>query len=157
MENFNWEEFRGNKVVVCCDTEEKAYDFLNRAHELGAKVPFPRDDYDEFKENTCYRLEKSFFSAGTVYYGSLQSYQSNKFEIIKWELDAPKKFFYVAEKSAEVTRLGIIELTEDEHKVVQNFFSQMNSFTDDYCGFCGIGDDKFNTRKEAVDSLKRML
>lgn len=168
MENFNWEEFKGriSKIAVHCDTVEKANDFLEQANQHGLTwcsgdpIVFGENYYHYFKYNTCYHFVylKGIFDADDGLENcDLDTYTHEGCEIVEWEIDSPKKFFYVASQCAEERCGGVVELTEAEHKAVRNFLDQMDIFCDGYCGSCGIEDRKFDTKKEAEDTLRRFL
>jgi len=67
--------------------------------------------------------------------------------------------YYKAYQSAEDMVSGIVHLTEEEHKAVQKFLSQVNIFIDGYgggyCGSCAIDEMTFDTIEEAEESLYR--
>ena len=61
--------------------------------------------------------------------------------------------YYIAYQNAEDQSSGIVCLTDEEHKAVKKFLSQVYSFSGGYCGTCGIEDKSFPSVEEAQNSL----
>lgn len=87
LKNFNWKKFINGKIVVHCDTEEKAIDFLKQCHDRGMTwcngdiILSKNNEWNIFKENTCYEYDYG------VAYGSLDCYKKDNCKIIKWEIE----------------------------------------------------------------------
>lgn len=76
------EEFKNNKIVINCDTEEKANDLLEYLDEQGiiwrVGDRLTENNYwEDYKELTCYNYEN------VLTYGSKYTYKHN---IIEWEI-----------------------------------------------------------------------
>lgn len=81
MNTFNFKEWENQKVVMHCSTREEAENFCRVMHEAGKKwcdgtSYLCRTEWDDLKENTCYRFNNGSF-------GSLQLYKDN-FLILEW-------------------------------------------------------------------------
>lgn len=80
------EEFRKPKVVIHCDTEEKANDLLDYLNEEGVKWNSGKklmeyNSYINYKEFTCYNYEFGCLSYSDIYF-----YKTLGYEIIEWEI-----------------------------------------------------------------------
>ena len=61
--------------------------------------------------------------------------------------------YYIAYQNAEDQSSGIVCLTDEEHKTVKKFLSQVHSFSGGYCETCGIEDKSFPSVEEAQNAL----
>ena len=87
---FDWDGFKHNKIVVLCDTEEKAKDFLEECYKRKfcwvsniTKETF----WEQYKNETCYSNDFNFDNR--LGYGIKDFYQERDYKIIKWEMESP--------------------------------------------------------------------
>lgn len=90
-------KYRGEKVAVHCDTEEKAKAFLKLEDSFGT-VWSNGERLDEtlwgsYKKETCYSL----FKDGKMVIGQLDWYKSEGYTIVEFELDEPKETFKIGD------------------------------------------------------------
>ena len=82
---FPWEDFETKKVVVHCDTEEKAREFLKKCEKRGYKWALGSDctsktEWDDYKIQTCYA--RGIFFANVEYYAN-QGYSVIEYPVAK--------------------------------------------------------------------------
>lgn len=102
-------KYRGEKVVVHCDTEEKAKALLKLAKSFGYKWEGGNDleeisRWENCKENTCYR-----FYDTDVIISPKKYYKENGYKIVEFELDEPspmKESFKIGDEVTDML-LGI--------------------------------------------------
>jgi len=83
---FNWDEFRNEKVAVNCDTEEKAREFIKECHLRNLRWEFSRDNvtnYHVYNSKTCFSF--GFANKGVIEFSSFSFYKQKGYKIIKWE------------------------------------------------------------------------
>lgn len=94
-------KYRGEKVAVHCDTEEKAKAFLSLAKSVGYKWR-NGDDLDnhsyliDYGKDLCLTLEKIFNEQGFAI-GTLTHFEEYNYKIVEFELDEPKETFNVGD------------------------------------------------------------
>ena len=90
-------KYRGEKVAVHCDTEEKAKAYFTLEDSLGtvwgSGEKLSETDWDCYKKETCYSL----FKDGTLVIGELDWYKRNGYKIVEFELDDSKETFNVGD------------------------------------------------------------
>ncbi|MBN3354028.1 hypothetical protein [Clostridium botulinum] len=93
---FNWNEFKKGKIAVCCDTREKAINFLSECNLNNIKwadgeriIPTQCfiDDFEEYKNGICYRFVNDFYSYGLAH-DEIDYYNNHDFyKIIEWKIE----------------------------------------------------------------------
>lgn len=94
-------KYRGEKVAVHCDTEEKAKALFKLLIEFGVdkwpsgeKLLLNDTRWEYYKENTVYYIHPNF----KPMWGDINGYAKDKnFTIIPFELDEPKETFKVGD------------------------------------------------------------
>ncbi|WP_061306748.1 hypothetical protein [Clostridium botulinum] len=84
---FNWDDFKNNKFVVLCDTEEKAKDFLKECDKRGISWCDSRaiEKIRYYKDNdTCYSY--NFNDNNHLQYSRKSFYLDNGYKVIEWEI-----------------------------------------------------------------------
>lgn len=61
--------------------------------------------------------------------------------------------YYKAYQAAEEESHGVVRLTEEEHKAVVKFLTQVYGFGGGWCGSCSIDEVPFDTEESAQESL----
>lgn len=94
-------KYRGEKVAVHCDTEEKAKAFLSLAKSFGYTwINGDSLDNQNYIENyggaLCLKLE-DIFNKQRVIIGTLEHCKDDNYKIISFELDEPKETFNVGD------------------------------------------------------------
>lgn len=89
MKEFNWDEFKEEKFVVLCESEEEAKDFCKQMHEHGmvwgsGNSYLSRTYYEEYKNKTCY--------SGQGGYQSYDYFEKYRYEILEWSDYMNKEF-----------------------------------------------------------------
>lgn len=88
MKNFNWEDFKNEKVIVMCGSEEKAKDFVKKAHENGMRWCDDSGEtvtcWDSKYSNKIYYYGKD----NLLTYGSSDRYKQENESVINWELNS---------------------------------------------------------------------
>lgn len=101
MKEFNWNDFKNGKIVVHCDTEEKANDFLRECNKRDFKwrdgTSLICNNYWMFyKENTYYINNFELTYQKIVYldmgYISKANLKKTNAQIIEWEVNKMKEF-----------------------------------------------------------------
>lgn len=82
MSKFDFEKYKGQKVVMHCKTEEEAKDFCRVMDEAGlcwysGRTYKEVNNYDYFKERTCYNFKDGDYSG-------ISFYKAEGFEILEW-------------------------------------------------------------------------
>lgn len=86
-------KYSGEKVVVHCDTEEKAKAFLSLAKSFGTiwasgeKIDETLRD-ESYEETMCYSISKD----GRMRYADLDFLKSRGYKIVEFELDEPNGY-----------------------------------------------------------------
>ena len=65
--------------------------------------------------------------------------------------------YYITCQSAEEIALGVVALTDDEHKAVKKFLEQVYNFYTGYCGSCEIGEKGYFDKEEALIDGKKQI
>ena len=91
--------YRGEKVAVHCDTEEKAKAFLSLAKSVGYKWGDNEDEkfityWNVYSFRTSYDIENE---DNDVMLSSSDWYKHNGYTIVEFELDEPKETFNVGD------------------------------------------------------------
>lgn len=80
-------KYRGEKVAVHCDTEEKAKAYLALEDSFGTiwctGKKLSETKWDCYKKKTCYSL----FKDGTIVFGDLKWYRTEGYKIVEFELE----------------------------------------------------------------------
>lgn len=87
---FDWDGFKHNKIVVLCDTEEEAKDFLEECYKrkfCWVSDTIKETFWGEYKDKTCYSNDFNFDNR--LGYGTIDFYQKRNYKIIKWEMKSP--------------------------------------------------------------------
>ena len=92
-------KYRGEKVAVHCDTEEKAKAFLGLAKSFGYKWSNGKDlDKSNFwvnyKEDLCFSLDPYYIG---FIMGGVEIHKQEGYKIIPFALDEPKETFNVGD------------------------------------------------------------
>lgn len=91
MKNFNWDDFKNNKIGVFCPTKEIAKDFLKKMEKKGYRLKPDSDPsltfvenglkfWSSYKEQTCFFADTDY----TLCYGDLDYAQRYNYLIIYW-------------------------------------------------------------------------
>ncbi|KEI90735.1 hypothetical protein N493_15105 [Clostridium botulinum B2 433] len=107
MGNFDWNEFKKGKVVVHCDTKEKAINFISKCNSYnmkwsdGTKVKSTECYFEECENGICYRFKNDDY--GSVLTFEELSYYNNFYPIIKWEIENKIDYYkeYIIEEMME--------------------------------------------------------
>lgn len=79
-----WNEFKNEKFVIHCDTEEKANEFLKHCEENGIgwiwENATDKNYYDRNFDKTCYRYDKDDL---TLSVSNICYYRNGKYNIIE--------------------------------------------------------------------------
>jgi hypothetical protein len=88
MEKFDvskhWDDFLNNKLVVNCETEELANEFLKYCHEQGLKWCTEKNlvhknKWNNYKNKTVYNYDKKY---GGMVYGEINHYAENNYNYV---------------------------------------------------------------------------
>lgn len=87
---FDFDKYKGQKVVMHCKTEEEAIDFCRVMDEAGlcwysGRLYKERNNYDWFNEKTYYYFNKGGYSG-------ISFYRAKNFEILEWSDFMNKQF-----------------------------------------------------------------
>ena len=75
-----WERFKRGNIVVNCQTEDEAQDFVKQCYAngiTGESIEYNKTDYQEYESKTCYRCYKY----NTLVYANDYHYTSNNYTI----------------------------------------------------------------------------
>lgn len=83
---FNWDDFKNKKIVVKCNTEEKAKDFLKECEKQGLEW-FDGKATSRFYyyDGICYVYK--YDGNDYIQYSSEGFYSINGYEVIEWEIN----------------------------------------------------------------------
>ena len=90
MREFNWEEFKSNKIAVNCKTEDEAIDFLKECllNEVSLICKIIKDKngssrfcVNDFDKDICYSFD---MSRNRLIYNSYEYYKVFFYKIIEW-------------------------------------------------------------------------
>ena len=65
---FNWEDFKNNKIAVRCKTEEEAKKFIRQCYKHGLKWYYGNENTTHWKDvsgTICYECDNEY-----IYYGN---------------------------------------------------------------------------------------
>lgn len=87
-------KYRGEKVAVHCDTEEKAKAFLSLAKSFGYKWSDGRDldtgtFWINYKDDLCFSMD--YFLIGFIV-GGVEIHKQEGYKIVEFELDEPNGY-----------------------------------------------------------------
>ena len=103
MKDFNWKEFKEGKIVVHCPKEYLAEHFLSKCTKNGIIDNEERseflDNWNRYKENTCYTTYGRFSYDRLDYYKTCKYYN----KIIEWKFN-PKNKEDIEEIAKFITR-----------------------------------------------------
>lgn len=81
MKQFDWNEFKSDKVAVHCKTEKEAKDFIKIAYDNWVEWNVSDRDITNF---CYYRNETCYAYYGSIEYSSIEFYYNNDYKIIEW-------------------------------------------------------------------------
>lgn len=85
---FNWEDFKNKKIVVHCDTEEKAKDFVKECYRHRIKWLSKENDdttfWEEYENDTFYFGSSTNSQIGILTYGNYEDAKDKT--VFEWEL-----------------------------------------------------------------------
>jgi hypothetical protein len=114
MKGFDWDNFKNDKIVIHCDTLEKAEDFIDRCITHG----FSWSDGEElnicktyWEKCICYKCDNKELS-----FGSIDFCMNRNDKIIEWELEFMGNKNLTLEQKVEDLGKQIKELKEELYK-----------------------------------------
>ena len=114
MHGIDWELFATGKIVVQCETEKDAEEFLEEANKRGFKTFLNKTTWQEYRENTCFR--NGYYT--TISYCYKSFYESKGIKVVKWKPDEAEVLYDVAEdvqvKSAERIKKLVSKIKEQK-------------------------------------------
>src|SRR5574344_1920857 len=94
MKDFDWKEFKEYKIAVCCNTEEKAKDFLSKCIKNGINkwnsghdITTDKTYYDNHYECTCYSYFNEYGDEDYFGFSSRDWHKQKGYKIIEWQRD----------------------------------------------------------------------
>lgn len=146
MKNFNWEKFKKGEIVIHCDTEEKAKDFLKECNYKNARynkgVYYKGNDslpdyksWNNYEKDTCYQYDLPYKMSCR----HLDCYKNkNNYKIIEWKIDEnfsinDIKPFYLVELMNDELYLvceiqeGIILKNDDRFLFLRSYNNQFEN------------------------------
>ncbi|EQB4340958.1 TPA: hypothetical protein ACXDAZ_002538 [Clostridium botulinum] len=91
MKNFNWNEFKKGKIVVYCNTKEKAINFISKCNSYnmkwsdGGEIELTECYFEECENGICYRFQNESYDTGLVF--EELSYYNDFYSIIEWRIE----------------------------------------------------------------------
>ena len=84
MNNFDWNSFDSCRVVVLCDTMEKAKHFLEECSKRGCRWVSGEDlktnsHWNRYGVKTCYRARRK-----EITYANVEFYEKEGYDVVKW-------------------------------------------------------------------------
>lgn len=120
MHGIDWELFATGKIVVQCETEKDAEEFLEEANKRGFKTFLYKTTWQKYRENTCFK--NGYYT--TISYCYKSFYESKGIKVVKWKPDEAEVLYDVAEdvqvKSSE--RIKKIVSKIKEQKEITEFY-----------------------------------
>lgn len=104
----DWELFATGKIVVQCETEKDAEEFLEEAIKRGFKTFLNKTTWQAHRENTCFNNSYYTFSGNLISYCYKSYYESKGIKVVKWKPDE-KEALYDALEGVQVKSTEIIK------------------------------------------------
>ncbi|AUN23753.1 hypothetical protein RSJ21_00175 (plasmid) [Clostridium botulinum] len=85
---FDWNGFKENEFVVCCDTEEKAKYFLEECYKRGMEWGYTKSGdtmWNDHKSETCY--SNDLIGNNKLGYSRKSFYIDNGYKIVEWKIE----------------------------------------------------------------------
>lgn len=118
MHGIDWELFATGKIVVQCETEKDAEEFLEEANKRGFKTSLSKTDWQKYRENTCFRNSYYTFIENTISYCYKSYCESKGIKAVKWKSDETDAIYdaltEVEEKSAERVKKLVSKIKEQK-------------------------------------------
>ena len=112
----DWELFATGKIVVQCETEKDAEEFLEEANKRGFKTFLNKTTWQEYRENTCFK--NGYYT--TISYCYKSYYESKGIKVVKWKPDEKEALYgvltEVEKKYTENTKKLIDKIKEQKER-----------------------------------------
>ena len=103
MKEFDWNEFKSNRIAVHCRTEEESENFCKLM--VKNSTPVGGNYWERYKENTCYTYnnDSGYYDS---YYSTIKYYELEGYTILEWS-------DYMEDNDMPELKLGMIVENEN--------------------------------------------